>query len=191
MNDDVFDELSRYDADVRPAERYGTMPSTKDIPPGIYACTITTADVGRTRNNHTPILRLTLQARGALFDLLVEHAYVIGDQNAADHLVADLVALGLDADKWIVPHRPFSSELPKALPKLVGIRFQARKRTYAKAGETKENETGYAFDISGLLKGEAPASPRPAPPPPAPAPARPAAPLRQPVAAATSEPLPF
>ncbi len=149
----ILEELGRYDQDFMPAPTFDNLPDVQELPDGIYACAITGTNLDRTKNDRTPILKLTLQATGPV-DVLCGRAFLLRDQGSYDRLGADLIALGFDANNWTPANkRPFSAELAKVLSsgKLVGLRFQARKRRYDKVKGSKAQD-GWSFDICGLLR---------------------------------------
>ena len=119
-----YDELSQFDQTFTPQS--GIRPGIDSLPDGDYDCEIITADIGRTEKTNELILRLGLRTNvGAV----VEYAYFFRTQQSVDILGGDLVTLGFDADQWKPPARPFSTELPRVVPMLVGLRFRARKKT--------------------------------------------------------------
>jgi hypothetical protein len=169
---EILEELSRYDDDFIPAESFSGLPSTQDLALGVYICTIVRQDLGETKNDKSPIFRLVLQADQRGGAMLVEHAYVLKSQDAYDRLGADLKALEFDTENWRPENdRPFSVEFAKLIlsKKLIGMRFQANRRAYAKQGEDPKPEysqywTGWAFNIGGVLRGVVPAHSSPAAP---------------------------
>lgn len=80
----------------------------------------------KTRDN---ILRIGLKVlSGPLAGQPVEYAYFFKSQSNIDILGGDLATLGFDTDQWKAPARPFSKELVKALPRLIGKRFRGRTK---------------------------------------------------------------
>lgn len=159
MNDDILEEISNYDQDYAPSENKAFMPGAEVLADGVYVMDIIEAELTRTEKKQEPILQLTLRMPGGL---TIQHAYFFRDQAAVDRLGADLCVLGFDADKWNGRHgRKFSAELSKAVGKLAGIRFQAKKRTY----DGRDGKQKTALDILCLVSGPAakPAALTPAP----------------------------
>ena len=120
----MHDELRQFDQQFTPSS--GRRPGIESLPDGDHDFTIISADLGRTEKTNELILRLVLRtASGSVY----EYAYFFRTQQSVDILGSDLCTLGIDADQWKPPARPFSSELPLAVPRLVGLAFRGKKKT--------------------------------------------------------------
>ena len=119
-----FPELQQFDAEFKP----GTIkrPGLDSLADGDHDFEILGCELARTEKTNEAILRMLLQVRGGS---TIEKVYFFRNQQAVDMLATDLCTLGIDADKWQAPARPFSAELAKALPRLVGVRFRGKKVT--------------------------------------------------------------
>lgn len=125
---ETYDELAAFDQDFKP--QAGRRPGLDVLPDGSHDFQITSAEMARTEKSNDLIMRLGL--RVAASGLAVEHVYFFRTQQNVDILGSDLCTLGIDADQWRSPARPFSRELPAALPRLVGIRFRGKKESKPK-----------------------------------------------------------
>lgn len=169
MNDDVYDEISRFDDEFTPD--MGFRPGPEILPDGLVDLMILDAVPDRTFKDREAVFRLSLRtlsgpAAGTLFDLV----YFLSRSESVARLGGDLVTLGFDADKWKPPQRPFSQEIKKVLVKLKGLKFRAMKET-----NWSEPKQRYYHNIrinSALNKDTPPLSMggalAPAPKPPAP-----------------------
>lgn len=129
---DTYDDLASFDGDLRP--EYPVTAGIDTLMDGDYLFEITEASLEQTEKSRERILRLMLLVNGRR----VEKAYFFKKQGSVNSLMADLVALGFDADKWGAAHkRSLAVELPKAVAKLKGIKFRATKR-FDKRGESGE-----------------------------------------------------
>lgn len=129
----ILEEIGRFDQDYVAAERESYLPGIEALRDGVHVLEIVKAELSRTKKTGEAILKMILRAQDGL---TVERAYFFRTQDAVDRLGADLCQLGFDADRWNGRHnRRFSVELQKAIPKLAGVRFQAKK-------ETKPNPEG-------------------------------------------------
>jgi hypothetical protein len=165
---DIIEELSRYDRDYVP--QAGRRPGIDTLADGDYDFLIQGAILDRTEKNREPILKLELKA--APGGNVIEHAYFFRTQDNIDRLGADLCTLGFDADQWTAQNgRRFSAELPAAVARLTGLRFRGHKTTVQKDGKTFHN-----LYVNARLAGT--------PMPGASGPSRPSRPAPQPVAAA-------
>lgn len=124
-------ELAAYDDAFNPQSVPSRPPGLEALPGGSYDFEIEAAEFTRTLYSKELILRWLLRVlSGERAGLRVEHAYFFRRQQQVDVLGAHLCTLGFDADKWKPQAgRRFSDELPKAVPKMPGIRFHARKET--------------------------------------------------------------
>lgn len=153
MNDPLLEEIGRFDQEYVPAERESFLPGLEALRDGTHLLEIVRAVLARTTKTGEAIFKLILRAQDGL---TVERAYFFRDQDSVDRLGADLCLLGLDADKWTGRYnRRFSVELQKALPRLAGIRFQAKK-------ETKANPDNPAKPFHNLYVACVVGGPRPA-----------------------------
>lgn len=152
MSDEgVLEEIGRFDQDYQPAERETFLPGLEALRDGTHILEIVRAELGRTTKSREAIFKLILRAADGL---TLERAYFFRDQDAVDRLGADLVLLGLDADRWNGRHgRRFSVELQKALPKLAGVRFQAKKETKASDNPQKPFHNLYVACVVTRPKG--------------------------------------
>jgi hypothetical protein len=162
MTDDQLENLSRFDDEAAPADPSDSLPSTKDLPDGIFVGEILAAEMAETPVSRDTMLRLRLNVRDLKGqEILCAHSYPFSSQFGArtvSRLLADLITLGIDADRWTPANkRPFSTELGKLLSsrRLVGLRFQAKKESW---------DGGQAFKISGIVrnKGTVPMTAAPA-----------------------------
>jgi len=157
MTEDQIERLSAFDDEAAPADPSDSLPSTKDLADGIFVCDLLGAEMTETPKDRDLMLRLKLNARDINgVELLCSHAYPFSSVYGArvvSRLLADLIVLGIDAERWTPANkRPFSTELTKLLTsrRLVGLRFQAKKESW---------DGGQAFKIGGLLKSKAPSAP--------------------------------
>lgn len=128
MNDDVRDELSRFNDGFSP--NLGFRPGPEILPDGLVDLQILEAVFDRTFETKELILRLSLRAlSGPLAETDFDQTYFMTRSESVARLGGDLKILGFDTDKWKMPQRPFSVEIEKALPKLGGIRFRVKKET--------------------------------------------------------------
>jgi hypothetical protein len=161
---DIIEELSRYDRDYAP--QAGRRPGIDTLADGDYDFSIQGAILDRTEKNREPILKLELKA--APGGNVIEHVYFFRTQDAIDRLGADLCTLGFDADQWTAQNgRRFSAELPAAVARLTGVRFRGHKTAVQKDGKTFHNLYVNARLAGTPMPGTAPLprTPRPAPQP--------------------------
>ena len=157
MSDDIFDEIGRFDGEYTPEDVQ--RPGLDSLPDGTYEFQVSQVALARTPKSNEPILRCALKVlSGASAGSTVEKAWFFKTQKNINQLGADLCSLGFDADSWH-GKRPFSQELKKALPKLKGMRFRARKLT-EKGGDDKVYQNLY---ISGPLAANYTPPPPPSP----------------------------
>jgi hypothetical protein len=148
---ETFDELAAFDSAFTPSP--GRRPGIDSLPDGDHDFEVLSAEMGRTETSNELILRVGLKTAGRV----VEYAYFFRTQQSVDILGSDLCTLGFDADQWKAPHRPFSKELPLAVPRMPGIRFRGKK-------VTRENKKDPAKPFHNLyvnqrLDGAAPGAP--------------------------------
>lgn len=175
---DVFDEVSRFDNDFRPQP--ARRPDVSILPDGDFDFEIVDAAPERVGKNRDAALRLGLKVlSGPAAGNVVDHLWWLTSQDNIDRLGSDLNTLGLDADQWKAPARPFSRELQNALPRLRGLRFRGRKQKNESGGKVYQN-----LYVQGLIKGST------APPPAVVAPAQQPALVRN-GAHASEERIPF
>lgn len=118
-----YNELAQFDQDAAPAQ--GRRQGLENLADGDYDLEITSAELVRTDKQNELILRVGLKV--ATTGQTVEYAYFFRTQQNVNFLIADLCTLGLDADQWKPPARPFSQELPKFTASLRGVRFRGKK----------------------------------------------------------------
>lgn len=141
-----FDELSQFDRDFKPEVR--NRPGLEAIPDGDHDFEISSATLERTEKTSELILRVGLKVLGT--GAVVENAYFFRTQQNVDILGSDLCTLGIDADAWHPPARPFSQELPLAVPKLPGRRFRGKKVTKPNAKDpAKPHHNLYVNQLLG------------------------------------------
>jgi hypothetical protein len=146
MSQDVFDEISRFDGDFKPEMSF--RPGAKLLPDGLVDLEIVEARPDRTQDSRDAILRVSLRVlSGPVSGTVIDHVYFLTKLESCERLGGDLCALGLDADQWKPPQRPFSRELGLALPKLAGRRFRAMKET----NTTQQGKTFHNIRINSLL----------------------------------------
>lgn len=119
----IQQELSVWDDAFTPSE--GRSKNIEDVPVGTHEFEIIDAVLEHTEKNKVLILRWEL--RNLKTNVVFEKANFFSKQESVDILGAELCALGIDADQWKPPSRPFSKELVKALPRLQGICFVGEK----------------------------------------------------------------
>lgn len=169
MSVDILDELSRFDNDFAPTTRYADVEA---LPDGYYDVEIVGAAFDRTQEQRLLVCRWVLRViDGPKADMIFERLAFLDSLKKAERFGGELKLLGFDTESWKAPLRPFSVELGKALPKMIGMKFHARKVTRPDGNRTYHN-----LDITGLLKPNAGKAPAGAPaaggaPAPAPAPA--------------------
>lgn len=165
-DDDVCDEISRFDQDYIPDKGQG--PGLDSVPDDTYELSITGVELTRTTEKRIPILRLLLQVTaGSRKGLAFEHVYFFDKQTKIDRLGGDLLTLGFDADRWTPRYnRRFSVELTKAVATMKGLRFLARKVSR----KDTDNKLWHNLNLLTRL-GSSPAAPSlpPAAPPAVPA----------------------
>jgi hypothetical protein len=126
---DILSEISRYDTEYAPAE--ARRARFEDLPDGLHILQVADIALGRTPTNGDPIVKIGLRVtEGTHKGMLVERGYPIPAMQAV--LGGELVALGIDADKWRPGlGRPFSQELAKLIHshRLVGRTFRGQKKT--------------------------------------------------------------
>lgn len=129
-----YDELAQFDREFKPEVR--NRPGLESVPDGDHDFEITSAVLEKTEKTTELILRVGLKVieTGAV----VENAYFFRTQQSVDILGSDLCTLGIDADAWRPPARPFSRELPLAVPKLPGRRFRGKKVTKPNAAKPEK-----------------------------------------------------
>ncbi len=140
-------ELARWDNEYTPDA--GQRPGVNSLPVGDYEMEVVYAGFDRTPQSRDLILRAHLRVlAGAAVGMIVEHTYFFDTQKKVDRLGADLCALGFDADQWTAKHRrKFSAELLKALPRLRGVRFRARRT----ADPGKDGKVWHNLHVNGRL----------------------------------------
>jgi hypothetical protein len=164
MHDQDTSWLAQFDSDFRPEQpiRPGleTLSDNQD-----YDCQITDARLDATRTGQR-LLRVGLRINNGT---VIEHTYWLNTQMDANRLGADLCTLGFDAGQWsAASRRPFSQELPRAIARLPGIRFRARKSsTPGKQGD----KVFHNLHLNAVLSGKPLPQARPAKPAPETAPA--------------------
>ena len=146
-------ELSRFDGEYKP-EGSNRRAGLEALADGAYEFVILDAQLTRTDKSREAILRFELRVLNGPSGngLEVEHVYFFRTQAAVNRLGADLVALGLPADRW---GNQFSRQLPGAIASLAGRKFRATKDT-----SPGDDRTFHNLRILGLL---AQAGPAPAP----------------------------
>lgn len=135
---EILAELAAFDDAFNP--RSGQLPGLDALPDGLYQFQIMHVDLARTQKNNQTILRWGLKVLdGAMTGTVVEKVNFFTSQQNVDILGSELCSLGIDADMWKPPTRTFSKELPKALPRLGGIRFVATKEAKKDGEKTYHN----------------------------------------------------
>jgi hypothetical protein len=129
VSNDILDELSRYDDDYSPS--VGFLPELKVIPDGSYDFQILSAELTRTQKERKLVFRRELKVlSGPPRGLVIGHVSFFTQQLSVNILGGELVALGLDADRWTKAFgKAFSTELVNNLGKLKGVRFRGDKDT--------------------------------------------------------------
>jgi hypothetical protein len=156
---DVSEDLKRFDCDYDPTPADGRQlrrPGIDTLPDGDADFRVVDAVTDRTGKDRDgdPVLRIGLQVlSGPAAGETVEWTQWLNNQIGVNILGTALLTLGLDADQWKLPQRPFSAELMKALPKLPGRCFRGHVKTNGKYKNLYVN-----FAISGT------AAPMPTPP---------------------------
>lgn len=174
MNDEIFGEIERFNNDFRPEA--GRKAGLEILPDGAYDFAILGIAGDRTPQSRDPILRWHLRVIGGPCDgQEVERLSFLTSQEGIDRLGGDLATLGFDTASWKAPARPFSVELQKALPRLIGMRFRASKQANKSGEKVYQN-----LYLSGRLSGSSTPPPAAVTPPAAPRPAQPTA-FQQPV----------
>jgi hypothetical protein len=133
----------------------GFRPGPECLPDGEYDCEIISAILERTKNSGEPIVRMSIRVvSGPKAGTVFDRGSLLGKQESADRFGAELVTLGIDADKWTeAAGRKFTQELPGALDRLAGRKFSAKKST---SDQTDKNGRPYQnFNITSLLSGKA------------------------------------
>ena len=186
---DVLDELERYNNELHPNQQLLGVDSLDD---GNYDFEILRAEFDRTPEQRSLVVRATLKIlsgpteKNAAAGLVLERLWFLDKLTNAERFAGDLKSLGFDVDQWKPPARPFSQEVARAVPRLQGLRFRARKSTRRDGEKVYHN-----LNLVGAVKNGGPGSPPSAPPPaPRPAPQAPPAgpPPVPPVATAMREP---
>lgn len=152
----VEEELAQFDRDYNPSG--GRRPGLDMLADGNYDFEIVSASLDRTERTNDLIFRLGLKVLAT--GQACESVYFFASQQNVDILGSDLTSLGLDADQWKPPTRPFSREIVAACPKLVGIHFRAKKVT--KPG--RDGKTFHNLQSISRLAGNAASSVSPPPP---------------------------
>ena len=123
MND--FDDLDSFAGDYKPdAGKFRGGLDT--LANGQYDLEIIDAAVGLA-NTSPPKRIYTMTLRVMPGVLAIDHVYWLNDQAAMNRLAADMMALGLDSDKWATGGRKLSVEIPASCVKVRGMRFRASK----------------------------------------------------------------
>ena len=134
--------IRRFDEHYKPSEGGGQRPGLDLLPDGDYHLEIVSAELTATKKTGQSIFRLSLKVLdlGSRFHgQIVERASFFTSQENVDILGADLLTLGFDSDQWTTKAgRPFSSELLKAAPQLVGLCFRGQK-------VAKESDKGKSY----------------------------------------------
>jgi hypothetical protein len=127
MNDDIIDELARFNDEFAPET--GRLLGLESLQDGDYDFQITEAELTRTLKTRDLILRLTLSVHGGPADgRAVEHVYFLTKQEKVNRLGGDLLLLGFDADKWTPQHgRNFAAEVGRTVASLRGLCFRGHK----------------------------------------------------------------
>jgi hypothetical protein len=126
---DNYADLEQFDQSYSP--QAGRRPGLDVLPDGDYDFEILDAKLDTTPKQHVRIVRVGLRvtSAGSSQGQTLEHISFLNNQTAIDILGSTLCTLGFDADQWTVASgRPFSKELPKALPRMRGLRFRGTKK---------------------------------------------------------------
>lgn len=164
MNEELLNQIARFDEGYTPDP--GRYPGIETLPDRDYVFEVAHATLGKTQNTGEAILHVILRSDEGV---MVERPYFFQKQTQVNKLGADLCALGFDADKWR-GNRPFSRELVAALPKLVGVKFRARKITEPGTDKPFHNlyingRVGANTQTSRVPMPASRPAPQPAPPP--------------------------
>lgn len=128
-NQDNYADLASFDGQAAPQRAFA--PRLDSLPDDDYDFEIKTAKLDQLQGKR--ILRLGLRTSTGRE---IEHLYWIETQMNMNSLLADMVVLGFDANKWGAAHqRSLQVELPKAVGKLAGMKFRARKTTREGSGQ--------------------------------------------------------
>jgi hypothetical protein len=149
-----YDELNQFDQDFNPSP--GRRPGLEALADGVYDFEVLSADLARTEKTNELVLRLGLKVLAT--GLVVESTYFFRTQRNVDILGSDLCTLGLDSDQWKAPARPFSRELPTALPRLRGVRFRGKKHQ----AENRQDPTKPYHNLYVNQRLDGPSAPPPA-----------------------------
>ena len=164
----LAEEIGRFDDVYTPAQP--RRPGLDSLPDGDYELEIGSAEFTRTDKTREAILRMMLRVcAGPHLGQVVEHVYFFQTAESVGRIGADLISLGLPADRWTAQHGvKFSEQLIAHLHALRGMRFRGKKTSYEKV----KGGTGHGLWISARLPAKGtPITPPPARPLPAPAPA--------------------
>lgn len=163
---DIRDHLRNYDAEFDPSkpEGFGQRIGPEVLRDGAFELKIVDAqtDLITVDNAQAPVLRVDLVVlpgspqEGTAF----QKVYWLTGSIEVNILGADLVTLGIDADRWPSQGRRFSDGIMEAAPQLVGRCFKATKK--AKAG--KNGKTFHNLYVNERING--PAAPMPSATPP-------------------------
>lgn len=144
-NDD-FADLDSFAGDYRPQHVLAAGVDT--LRDGDYDCVIDSAEVSRINQDRVVRINLQLSTGGR-----IEWLHWLNKQSGVNGLCADLAVLGFDADRWGPAHnRPLSTEIPKAVTALKGIRFRGRKASRPGTGQYA-GKTFHDFRVSCRLDG--------------------------------------
>jgi hypothetical protein len=135
MHDD-FSDLSTYDGQADPKDAFA--PYLSSLPDGAYNFCFEKSELTLNKNNER-VLNCTLRIVGGA---AVLHTWHIKSLNGMNRLLADLCALGFDAERWGRPGGPsLKDALPNAVRQLVGKRFHGVKATRPDRDDPKKTYT--------------------------------------------------
>jgi hypothetical protein len=159
---DDFGDVDRMQKEYTP-DLNQRLPGPDLLPDGTYRLAILEAELTKTQKNPETIFRLkvrVLQGPEGSAGAVIERATFFRQVDSMNRLGGELVALGLDADKWGKRGPTWSQECLAACPKLKGVQCAAYKTTTkAEAKPGVEAKTYHNLYINGRIGGA------PVPPP--------------------------
>jgi hypothetical protein len=146
MNDDIREELSRFDQDYKPEMMF--RPSIDQLPNGNYEFEIVSVGIERTTKSNELIFRISLRANGGS---VWEWSHFPKDQKACNKIGYVLSSLGLE--RWFAKGQPFSRGIDEAVNRLKGLKFTGQKVANVDSRDSKK--VYHDIIVVSLTKGRA------------------------------------
>lgn len=137
-------DYSAYDEEFKPEDPFFG-DSADILDDGDYEFTIREAVLTEAKNKGIVKFKLEIMTEGKHQASVINHSVWISDADSAKRFGAILKGFGFDCDEWKPANgRTFSTEMPKSIRWLVGMRVKAKKSTSKVAPKyAKDTEKTY------------------------------------------------